>query len=310
MRGFFKKYLLFLNLVLITSGVLFFTSNIQAANGFKIDAGDTNWEINADGIYKEGVKISCDDIIESDPIGISSERSFIIQNDLGDKLILINENNIYTTQKNSFTTLTYPASLTKSFIIKDSDDDILLYVDAEGLHYKEGMCDIGPDCGNGIPETGEECDDGNTSNNDACLNNCEDADCGDSYIWSGNEECDDGNTSNNDACLNNCEDADCGDSYIWSGNEECDDGLANGVECICNVGWEESCDYCSSSCVLITKTDCTCLNGIIEPPEQCEWTFDPTDYFGCSKEKYCTSHCRCVYETNPEWPKKPSIGFE
>lgn len=60
-------------------------------------------------------------------------------------------------------------------------------------------------CGNGIVETGEECDDGNSSNADSCLNTCQDADCGDGYVWSGTEECDDGNNVSGDGCSAACQ---------------------------------------------------------------------------------------------------------
>src|SRR5262249_19343572 len=32
--------------------------------------------------------------------------------------------------------------------------------------------DCEPDCGNGVPESGEQCDDGNSNNNDDCTNDC------------------------------------------------------------------------------------------------------------------------------------------
>ncbi|MBD3279698.1 MAG: hypothetical protein GF390_03235 [Candidatus Pacebacteria bacterium] len=59
-------------------------------------------------------------------------------------------------------------------------------------------------CGDGDTDPGEECDDGNSSNQDACLNNCTDADCGDGYIWIGQEECDDGGNDNYDGCHQDC----------------------------------------------------------------------------------------------------------
>ncbi len=61
-----------------------------------------------------------------------------------------------------------------------------------------------PTCGDGVVDAGEACDDGNASNNDACLDTCEEATCGDGYVWDGVEECDDGNTNDDDACLNSC----------------------------------------------------------------------------------------------------------
>jgi MYXO-CTERM domain-containing protein len=128
------------------------------------------------------------------------------------------------------------------------------------------------ECGDGIVEGDEECDDGNMSNTDSCLDNCKDAECGDGYTWEGHEECDggegctsyckekdrepapccgdgkvqdgeecdDGNMSNTDSCLNDCEDAKCGDGYTWEGHEECDGG--EGCNEWCKEKDEDPCD--------------------------------------------------------------------
>ncbi|MDY0003301.1 MAG: DUF4215 domain-containing protein, partial [Polyangia bacterium] len=90
-------------------------------------------------------------------------------------------------------------------------------------------------CGNGVLDPGEECDDGNSSNNDACMNNCQNARCGDGYVWAGQEACDDGNNSNSDACLGDCQAASCGDGHVWTGQEACDDGNASNTDS-CLVG--------------------------------------------------------------------------
>ena len=81
-----------------------------------------------------------------------------------------------------------------------------------------------PSCGDGLIDANEQCDDGNSSNEDGCLNNCQQATCGGGYHWVGQEECDDGNTSNQDACLIGCTAAVCGDGYLYAGEEQCDDG--------------------------------------------------------------------------------------
>jgi cysteine-rich repeat protein len=60
------------------------------------------------------------------------------------------------------------------------------------------------DCGNGVVETGEECDDGNMVDTDACVSGCMDAECGDGHIQSGVEQCDDGNTTSGDGCSATC----------------------------------------------------------------------------------------------------------
>jgi MYXO-CTERM domain-containing protein len=59
-------------------------------------------------------------------------------------------------------------------------------------------------CGNGAVEIDEPCDDGNESNEDACLDVCEEATCGDGFTWDGMEECDDSNTEDGDGCSSTC----------------------------------------------------------------------------------------------------------
>ena len=78
------------------------------------------------------------------------------------------------------------------------------------------------ECGNGVVELGEDCDDGNTVDGDACPATCGSGECGNG-VREGDEACDDGAGSNEDACLNTCEVASCGDGYVQEGVEECDD---------------------------------------------------------------------------------------
>lgn len=86
---------------------------------------------------------------------------------------------------------------------------------------------IDPDCGNSVRECDEECDDGNTDNEDGCDIYCKDVPfCGDSEV-EGSEECDDGNTTPGDGCDEWCHsEAVCGDGVL-EGTEECDDGNTN-----------------------------------------------------------------------------------
>ena len=74
-----------------------------------------------------------------------------------------------------------------------------------GRFFLEG--EVSAECGNGLVEDsiGEECDDQNVSNRDACLNSCRFASCGDGFEYSGVEECDDGNTRDGDGCSSSCE---------------------------------------------------------------------------------------------------------
>lgn len=61
-----------------------------------------------------------------------------------------------------------------------------------------------PNCGNGVVEPPEQCDDGNNIQTDGCKNNCTYNVCGDGYVYQGVEECDDGNTTNGDGCSAAC----------------------------------------------------------------------------------------------------------
>jgi cysteine-rich repeat protein len=108
-----------------------------------------------------------------------------------------------------------------------------------------------PVCGNGIVETGEECDDGNQANQDGCSSACKTARCGDGIRQNG-EQCDDGNSINNDSCTNECKNPSCGDGIVQPG-EDCDDG--NRVNQ----------DSCTNAC----KTP-RCGDGIVQSNEDCD----------------------------------------
>ncbi len=137
-------------------------------------------------------------------------------------------------------------------------------------HCKADCSGLGPHCGDGVVDPGhEECDDGNTSNTDGCLDTCVAARCGDGYVWAGHEECDDGNTSNTDGCLDTCVAARCGDGYVWAGHEECDDGNANS---------DTEPDAC--------RTDCRaarCGDGVVDSGEGCD-DGNQVDTDGCTNE--------------------------
>jgi cysteine-rich repeat protein len=128
---------------------------------------------------------------------------------------------------------------------------------------------IPPTCGNGVVDPGEQCDDGNSSNTDACLNDCKLAFCGDGIIHIGFEQCDDGNTDNSDDCVQ-CAVAFCGDGFVHKGVEQCDDGNKNNN------------DACSNDCK-INKPGCG--NGVVDPGEEC-------DDGNASNNDACTNACK------------------
>ena len=85
-------------------------------------------------------------------------------------------------------------------------------------------------CGDGIQNAGEECDDGNTADNDGCDSNCTFPVCGNGIVNT-EEACDDGNSADNDGCDSNCTFSACGNGIVNTG-EACDDAnLADGDGC-------------------------------------------------------------------------------
>ncbi len=74
-------------------------------------------------------------------------------------------------------------------------------------------------CGNGIVETGEQCDLGSQNSDstpDGCRTECRDAYCGDG-VQDSDEACDDGDDGSNlsDACPATCLAPVCGDGHTW-----------------------------------------------------------------------------------------------
>ena len=143
------------------------------------------------------------------------------------------------------------------------------------------ICPPALDCGNGDLETDEECDDGNTNDDDGCSATCTIEHCGD-WIRQDHEQCDDGNVVNGDGCSSNCiveKEPDCGNSILETG-EQCDLGNLNGV--LCWAGYGSSCTYCTSICKLKTITN-YCGDGIKQECEECD-DGNSIDDDSCSNE--------------------------
>lgn len=81
-------------------------------------------------------------------------------------------------------------------------------------------------CGNAILDAGEECDDGNIANGDGCSSGCtiEPAQVCGNAILEAPEQCDDGNVVSGDGCSALCVPEFCGDNIVNNINETCDDG--------------------------------------------------------------------------------------
>ncbi|MFV8816587.1 midcut-by-XrtH protein [Haliea sp. E17] len=97
----------------------------------------------------------------------------------------------------------------------------------------------GPVCGNALVETGEACDDGNLNNNDACLNSCQAAACGDGIVWAAVEQCDDGNLQDGDGCANDC---------TIEPAPVCGNGIEEVGECGTFGTCQADCSSCTPSC--------------------------------------------------------------
>jgi len=144
------------------------------------------------------------------------------------------------------------------------------------------------ECGNGILETNEECDDGARVPGDGCSDMCRNEFCGDGLVNNHpNEQCDDGNDNDDDGCTTYCIKEYCGDGVIQTYlGEECDDGNTAG-----NDGCSSTCQeqYCGDGVVNVAGEECEdknddaedgcyqckveeCGDGIVQPGlgEQCD----------------------------------------
>ena len=90
------------------------------------------------------------------------------------------------------------------------------------------------ECGNGVIEAGEECDDGNQMDGDGCDSNCTVGEvlCGNSVL-DPKETCDDGNDEADDGCNSQCV-TECGFLCLVAG-EPCISGF-NAVQCASPAG--------------------------------------------------------------------------
>jgi cysteine-rich repeat protein len=172
---------------------------------------------------------------------------------------------------------------TLTLTITDTND-----IDCTDVQTVDVTCVPGGLCLNGTLNAPEQCDDGNTSDLDACTNSCLLNVCGDALLNTGVEACDDGNTSNLDACTNTCAANVCGDGFVNTGVEQCDDGATGSATCTascttigpaCGDGIVNGSDVCDDGDILNTTTACNatctgpvvCGNGVVEAPvEACD----------------------------------------
>ena len=114
---------------------------------------------------------------------------------------------------------------------------------------------VAPTCGDGMQDIGEQCDDGDASDADACPTTCWTAHCGDGFVRVGLERCDDMNNIPGDGCSATCLEEGCGNG-VREAPEECDLGVLNS---------NATPDGCRTDCRLFF-----CHDGVDDSNEQCD----------------------------------------
>lgn len=123
------------------------------------------------------------------------------------------------------------------------------------------------ECGDGVPEGSEQCDDGNQTQTDSCTNACKTNVCGDGHPLTGKEDCDDGNTDNTDACVTGCKAAKCGDGFLQAKVESCDGAELGPATCasVKGAGWTGTLK-CAAGCKGFDTTGCAQPLGTASNP--------------------------------------------
>jgi cysteine-rich repeat protein len=142
------------------------------------------------------------------------------------------------------------------------------------------------DCGNGILEGWEQCDDGNTADGDGCSSAClvePPPHCGDCEVdYDEMEQCDDCNTTPGDGCGATCQreaPPRCGDGHLdIDQGEQCDDGdTLAGDGCSPTCQFELVGAHCGDS---TTDTDEACDDGNLANGDACNPTCNLTNTTG------------------------------
>lgn len=93
------------------------------------------------------------------------------------------------------------------------------------------------------------------------------ANCGNGVVDSG-EACDDGNDVDLDGCLASCQVATCGDGFVWAGVEQCEFQTLGGATCQ-SLGFASGQLSCSTACTFDTSA-CSGTGGATPTPAPTE----------------------------------------
>jgi cysteine-rich repeat protein len=163
------------------------------------------------------------------------------------------------------------------------------------------LCRSVADCGNGVLDPREQCDDGNTNNGDGCNSFCQiEANyecpnagqpctnmlaCGNGRLTS-DEICDDGNTASGDGCSGDCQSIEPGWRCPKPGRpciQTCGSSQLDG-SVTCDAGSDQS-GSCGDG-VVAAGEECDCGDGTVPVPSGCPGPNNDITYGGCKAD--CT----------------------
>jgi hypothetical protein len=174
-----------------------------------------------------------------------------------------------------------------------------------------------PFCGDGIPQSGEECDDGNDANDDGCTTEC-------SYSCHNADDCDDGNECTADDCeaagagwlctVEPRRGEECDDDNECTTGESCDEtGGCSGGSSICDCSPTAPCpedgDPCdgdlvcvSNECVvepgsvIVCPADAAgdCVHPVCNPETAACEDVPDADGSACNDGQFCTPTDECA----------------
>ncbi len=185
-------------------------------------------------------------------------------------------------------------------------------------------------CGNGIVDSGEDCDDGNSQGEDGCSRRCQlepgwscvgdpsvcSENCGDGLVV-GQQGCDDGNTAAGDGCSELCESE---PGWVCDGQpsvcaETCGNGVMESPEA-CDDGNLTAGDGCSASCVVEQGWLCEgalsvcagiCGDGLMVGDETCD-DGNIVDGDGCLQDCTVETGWTCDFTASPPVGCTPVCG--